>query len=101
MLQRRTWLADLAIPDGPVHDHVTLYWDDDRSDIQESFDFFLEIAAVDRAGNTGPWTLVEIADGGSGCGCRIRGGGTAGLGVFVLGAGLLGLLRRPWRRRLR
>ena len=91
--------ANLFIPAETVHSPMILYWEDGAS-IQESFDFFLEIAAVDRAGNTGPWTLVEIADGGSGCGCRIRGGGTAGLGVLVVGLGLLGLLRRPWRRRL-
>ena len=89
--------ADLRLPEEPVHSPMTLYWGDGASDIQESFDFFLEIAAVDRAGNTGPWTLIEIADAGSGCGCRVRGGGTASLGVFVLGLGLLGLLRRRWR----
>src|SRR3990172_5429235 len=62
--------ADLRLPEAPVHSPMTLYWGDGASDIQESFDFFLEIAAVDRAGNTGPWTLIEIADGGSGGGCR-------------------------------
>ena len=91
--------ANLFIPEETVHSPMTLYWDDGASDFQESFDFFLEVAAVDRAGNTGPWTLIEIADGGSGCGCRVRGGGTASLGVFVLGLGLLGLLRRRWRGR--
>ena len=91
--------GNLSIPEEPVHGTMTLPWDDGASEFQESFDFFLEIAAVDRAGNTGPWTLIEIADGGSGCGCRVRGGGTASLGVFVLGLGLLGLLRRRWRRR--
>src|SRR3990172_7839201 len=90
--------ANLFIPAETVHSPMILYWEDGAS-IQESFDFFLAIAAVDRAGNTGPWTLIEIADGGSGCGCRVRGGGTASLGIFVLGLGLLGLLRRRWRRR--
>src|SRR3990172_4911422 len=91
--------ANMFIPEEPGHSPMTLSWDDGASDIQESFDFFLEIAAVDRAGNTGPWTLSEIADAGSGCGCRVRGGGTASLGVLGLGLGLLGLLRRRWRGR--
>lgn len=83
------------LPDGPVRGH-TIYFRSNSTRSQR-VSAVLEVRAVDRAGNVGPATRVEIDDRASGCRVApLSGFGAAWLAIFALH--LLGRRRRAARQ---
>lgn len=76
---------------------LSLHWIDGATDDQESIDFTVTLAAVDRAGNEGPESApIRIHHAGSSSGCRVARGNDLSL-ALVLGS----ILWLRWSMRAR